>query len=753
MSALAGDRSARVELACFAALAGLAALQWTSLVAHPPAGRVVVAVLLVTAAGAAIAAIARLELSRPARLALAAIATIAGVCFGMVVVGLPARLLLPAHWDELGSNLSRSLNGVGDVPVPYAGADSWTRLVILLASPLVVGLAAFAAFWPTRRRAAGRICALVLLVALYLIAVAWARPGRQLAGGVLLAILIAAWLWLPGIAPRSRGAASIAVIAAAVVALPAAAAIDTGRGLIDYRHWGLLSANGQSFNWDQTYGPLSWPQKGTPLMEVASEHSHYWKTTNLDEFNGTGWVRATAPGSEPALGEPLKFHPKGAVPRPPVDWIDRINFTDRGLSSDFAVGAGTVLAISRIQARPAPDAIWSMTNELRPGDSYTALVYDPKPSPAEMRAAGTAFPAAARHYVSFDLPGRSVIEPPFWGRAGPASIADQVRGTPYGGMYDLARRLAAGAPTPYEAAQRIELYLRDTYAYRQNVPQHEYPLPAFLSQDRAGYCQQFSGTMALMLRMLGIPSRVSTGFAPGGRDPERNNFLVDDTDAHDWVEVFFPAIGWVTFEPTPAAAPAATQLDDNDLGVTKSPTSDQRSSGPPLPQNTGGDAPKPKPTASGVGPQSSGESGLGLPIILAGVAGAAALGALAVYGHRTWRRGRLAPDQLAGAELAELDSALARIGSPLPPGTTLLRAQGLLEDFAGAAAAGYASALLERRYHDPGAPPPGVPERRALRRALLRAAGRRSALRVLMALPPGGPANPRRERGGPRTSR
>ncbi|MGA8924896.1 MAG: transglutaminase-like domain-containing protein [Solirubrobacterales bacterium] len=753
MTALAGDRSARVELACFAALAALAALQWTSLVAHPPAGRVVVAVLFVTAAGAAIAAIARLELSRAARLALAAVATVAGICFGMVVVGLPARLLLPGHWEELGANLSRSLDGVADVPVPYSGADAWTRLAILLASPLVVGLAAFAAFWPTRRRVAGRISALVLLVALYLIALAWARPGRQLAGGILLAILIAAWLWLPGIAPRSRGAASIAVIAAAVVALPAAAAIDTGRGLIDYRHWDLLSANGQSFNWDQTYGPLDWPQKGTPLMEVASEHSHYWKTTNLDEFNGTRWIRATAPGSEPALGEPLKFHPKGTVPRPPVDWIDRINFTDRGLSSDFAVGAGTVLAISRIQARPAPDAIWSMTNELRPGDSYTALVYDPKPSPAEMRAAGTGFPAAARHYVSFDLPGRTLIQTPYWGRSGPASIADQVRGTPYLGMYELARRLAVGARTPYEAAQRIELYLRNTYAYRQNVPQHEYPLPAFLSQDRAGYCQQFSGTMALMLRMLGIPSRVSTGFAPGGRDPERNNFLVDDTDAHDWVEVFFPAIGWVTFEPTPAAAPAATQLDDNDLGVTKSPVTGEKSSGPPLPQTTGGDTPKPKPTASGARPQGGGEPGPSVLVILIGAAGAGALGALSGYAYRSWRRGRLSPDQLAGAELAELDRALMRIGSPMPPGTTLLRVQGLLDGLAGATAADYASALLERRYRDPDAAPPGLTERRALRRALLRAAGRRSALRVLFAVPPGGPATPRRGRGGSRTSR
>ena len=124
------------------------------------------------------------------------------------------------------------------------------------------------------------------------------------------------------------------------------------------------------------------------------------------------------------------------------------------------------------------------------------------------------------------------------------------------------------------------------------------------------------------------------------------------------------------------------------------------------------------------------------------MAALAALVALAAYAYRGWRRSRLAPDELAGAELAELDRALARIGSPLPPGATLLRAQDQLDGFAGAGAAGYASALLERRYRDPEAAPPGVPERRALRRALLRAAGRRSALRVLIAIPPGGPRRP-----------
>jgi hypothetical protein len=97
------------------------------------------------------------------------------------------------------------------------------------------------------------------------------------------------------------------------------------------------------------------------------------------------------------------------------------------------------------------------------------------------------------------------------------------------------------------------------------------------------------------------------------------------------------------------------------------------------------------------------------------------------------------PDQLAGAELRELDRALERLGAPLPPGTTLLQAEGELEELAGGPAASYAAALRERRYRRPDSDPPGVEERRALRRALLRATGWRSILGVVRAVPPGGP--------------
>ena len=65
--------------------------------------------------------------------------------------------------------------------------------------------------------------------------------------------------------------------------------------------------------------------------------------------------------------------------------------------------------------------------------------------------------------------------------------------------------------------------------------------------------------MALMLRMAGIPARVSTGFAPGSLNADTGEWRVRDLDAHSWVEVSFPDIGWVPFDPTPPVAPAESQ--------------------------------------------------------------------------------------------------------------------------------------------------------------------------------------------------
>jgi hypothetical protein len=77
------------------------------------------------------------------------------------------------------------------------------------------------------------------------------------------------------------------------------------------------------------------------------------------------------------------------------------------------------------------------------------------------------------------------------------------------------------------------------------------PLVFFLEQSKAGYCQHYAGAMALMLRYLGIPSRVAAGFTSGTYDRERRVWNVSDRNAHTWVEVWFQGFGWLPFDPTP----------------------------------------------------------------------------------------------------------------------------------------------------------------------------------------------------------
>jgi transglutaminase-like putative cysteine protease len=122
----------------------------------------------------------------------------------------------------------------------------------------------------------------------------------------------------------------------------------------------------------------------------------------------------------------------------------------------------------------------------------------------------------------------------------------------------LARRLAEGAHTEWEIVTNVERYLVDSgrFRYTTDVPDPgPQPLVDFLLRTHAGYCQQFAGAAALLLRLDGVPARVVSGFATGRQlGPDR--YAVRDLDAHEWIEVYFEGIGWVPFNPTPAAAPA-----------------------------------------------------------------------------------------------------------------------------------------------------------------------------------------------------
>ena len=728
---------ARAELACFAALACFCALQWVALVQSPPLLGAAVAVAVATTAGAVLIRLGASGRSAPARWMAVAVVSAAALALAMLLVGLPARLLSPSHWDELGRDVGGGLDGVGSVSVPYDGTDRWTRLAIVLAAPLTVVCAALASFWPGRRRALGRLTGLALLIGLYTTMVAWRTPDTYLGQGVVLLGLVAAWLWAPALDRRGLARVAAAIAVAALAAVPLVALLDSDDPLIDYRSWRLFGAGGISFDWEHSYGPLDWPQRGTLLLAVASDGAHYWKTENLDRFDGVGWSRSEELGPEPFLGKPPSLRPGARTMPATHPWVDRINFEVRGLRSDLIVGAGTTLSVHRVEARPAPDGVWAVGGGVERGDTYTVLAYTPDPSAEQMRGAGSAYPRRAQRYTDLSLPGGSEIQVPFWERRAPAGVEEQLQGTPYERFYALSHKLVAGASTPYDAAASLESQLRSRYLYEQDVPAQEYPLVSFLFEDRRGYCQQFSGAMALMLRMNGIPSRVAAGFAPGGRDPERGTFLVEDLDAHSWVEVYFPGIGWVPFDPTPTAAPAEAQLGEEG-GVTT-----ERGAGPAFTGDSEAEQPRPDEAALGRDsrPQPLAEGGgEGSGRRLLALAGAALL-ALALiggllYAGRAVRRRLLDPGRLAAAELAELRSALRRLGWELEPRTTMLQLERRLASAFGREAWLYAVRLRERRFRDATLSPPGTRERRRLRRAMLASAG----LRGLLVLPPGGPA-------------
>ena len=118
----------------------------------------------------------------------------------------------------------------------------------------------------------------------------------------------------------------------------------------------------------------------------------------------------------------------------------------------------------------------------------------------------------------------------------------------------LAQSITAKAANPYDKANVIENYLRTRYSYTLELtgkPGAD-PLAQFLFVTNAGHCEYFASAMAIMLRTLGIPSREVNGFLPGEYNDLAGDYIVRASDAHSWVEAYFPGSGWITFDPTPA---------------------------------------------------------------------------------------------------------------------------------------------------------------------------------------------------------
>ena len=182
--------------------------------------------------------------------------------------------------------------------------------------------------------------------------------------------------------------------------------------------------------------------------------------------------------------------------------------------------------------------------------SYKVTVTYSTATEEQLRAAGTDYPDWLAPYRNF----ANLYRTPQGGEVAPLTASSYRSQTTLQRIHDLAVKITEGKDNPYDQATAIETYLRANYTYTltpTEPPRDVDPLDYFLFTSKEGYCEYFASAMGDLLRSLGIPVRLVNGYGPGNYDEKLGRYVVKESDAHTWVEVYIPKYGWTPFEPTP----------------------------------------------------------------------------------------------------------------------------------------------------------------------------------------------------------
>ena len=228
---------------------------------------------------------------------------------------------------------------------------------------------------------------------------------------------------------------------------------------------------------------------------------------------------------------------------PPQRFVE--SYISRMLPSDLVLnsvgfvtdehGNGNMVVQSlNIERKPSavPEIVsWKFSSRQPENHPYAMVSYVSVATDDDLRNASTNYSAfLTDHYLQL-----------------PESLPQRVR--------DKAADLTVGKDNPYDKAVAISDYLRsETFTYSQEIeapPRDADGVDYFLFETQTGYSDYFASSMVVMLRSVGVPSRLAAGYAPGEYDPENDVRVIRDFDSHGWVQVFFPEYGWIDFEPTP----------------------------------------------------------------------------------------------------------------------------------------------------------------------------------------------------------
>jgi transglutaminase-like putative cysteine protease len=270
------------------------------------------------------------------------------------------------------------------------------------------------------------------------------------------------------------------------------------------------------------------------VLEVRSPEMQYWQGVIYDRYTGAAFQssdteRISVVADELAL--PQKFQMRDLITQTVSVYFP---------NNTLLFAAPQPVAVNQtswVDVLPGNELnVWTLLTPIGNGDSYRVVSSISRAPIAQLRTAGSTYPAAIRErYLQL-----------------PDSLPQRVR--------DLAQKIVtdAKATSPYEQAAALETWLRQNIKYNDQIPaptQGQDGADYVLFVTQQGYCDYYATAMAVMARSLGIPARIATGFAPGEFDKQRGVYQVYQNNAHTWVEIFFPQYGWIQFEPT-ASQPA-----------------------------------------------------------------------------------------------------------------------------------------------------------------------------------------------------
>lgn len=264
----------------------------------------------------------------------------------------------------------------------------------------------------------------------------------------------------------------------------------------------------------------------------------YWRGASFDHYDGQSWTRGAG------AGRPARRTGPGlwlASEKPPVERFEYEVSVLPGLGSDavFVAARAHTIAFPRtlwVRGARSYELFLDARGDLhRTGDADEAVKYtavsDLADHPAQaLRDAVSEYPEAiAARYLQ--LPRR--VDPR---------------------VVELARQISEGARSqnPYDLARATEAWLRRNLGYTTELPGDQGdPLAHFLFERKKGHCEFFSTALVVLLRVMGIPARNVTGYFGGALNPVSAYYVLRGGDAHSWVEVYFPGVGFVPFDATP----------------------------------------------------------------------------------------------------------------------------------------------------------------------------------------------------------